>query len=190
MDMRLCHPKIALSIHYIAFNRIPRSSQEHYSLQISIFYLLKGVFPLTGLLRRHFVLIVVEVLSTEQETEFGVVLLLVFRHLLELRSIASNELGQFVNYIPELRIYVTRKINQVKVISIHWEVYNPNYKRRNTSRVSIQILEKNSLPIPGFFRYLKFSPGIIFYNREPFKYFAFLKQSSRHMYTVSRVYYK
>lgn len=56
--------------------------------------------PLTGLLRGHFVLIVVEVLPAEEETELRVVLLLVLSHLLKLRPIARDKLRQFVYDVP------------------------------------------------------------------------------------------
>lgn len=56
--------------------------------------------PLTGLLRGHFVLIVVEVLPAEEETELRVVLLLVLSHLLKLGPIARDKLRQFVYDVP------------------------------------------------------------------------------------------
>lgn len=56
--------------------------------------------PLTGLLRGHFVLIVVEMLPAEEETELRVVLLLVLSHLLKLRPIARDKLRQFVYDVP------------------------------------------------------------------------------------------
>lgn len=59
-----------------------------------------GYVPLTGLLCSHFVLIVVEVLPAKQETELWVVLLLVFCHLFEFWSIASDKLCQFVYDVP------------------------------------------------------------------------------------------
>lgn len=59
-----------------------------------------GCVPLTGLLCSHFVLIVVEVLPPEQETELRVVLLLVFCHLLEFWPIPSDKLRQFVYDVP------------------------------------------------------------------------------------------
>lgn len=56
--------------------------------------------PLTGLLRGHFVLIVVEMLPAEEETELRVVLLLVLSHLLKLGPIACDKLRQFVYDVP------------------------------------------------------------------------------------------
>lgn len=56
--------------------------------------------PLTGLLRSHFVLIVVEVLPAEQETKLWVVLLLVLSHLLKFWSVARDKLRQLVNDVP------------------------------------------------------------------------------------------
>jgi len=52
-----------------------------------------------GLLCCHPVLIVVKVFTTEKETEFGIVPLLVLGHLFKLGSIPRHELGQFVDYI-------------------------------------------------------------------------------------------
>lgn len=61
----------------------------------------KGICaPLTGLLRGHFVLIVVEMLPAEEETELRVVLLLVLSHLLKLGPIARDKLRQFVYDVP------------------------------------------------------------------------------------------
>lgn len=53
---------------------------------------LRGYVPLTGLLRGHFVLIVVEVFPAEQETKLWVVLLLVLSHLFKFWSVASDKL--------------------------------------------------------------------------------------------------
>lgn len=61
----------------------------------------KGICaPLTGLLRGHFVLIVVEVFPAEEETELRVVLLLVLSHLLKLGPIPCDKLRQFVYDVP------------------------------------------------------------------------------------------
>lgn len=52
---------------------------------------------LTCLLCRHFVLVVVEVLPAVQETELWIVLLLGLRHLLEVGTISSDKLCEFVD---------------------------------------------------------------------------------------------
>lgn len=59
---------------------------------------------LTCLLSCDLVLIVVEILSTKQEAEFGVVLLLSLGHLFKLRAIASHKLGQLVYDILQLLV--------------------------------------------------------------------------------------
>lgn len=61
---------------------------------------LRGYVPLTGLLRGHFVLIVVEVFPAKQETKLWIVLLLVLSHLLKFRSVAGNKLRQLVYDVP------------------------------------------------------------------------------------------
>ena len=59
---------------------------------------------LTGLLRCHFVLVIVEVFAAEQEAELWIVLLLIFCHLLEFRSVACHKLSQLVNDVSEFNI--------------------------------------------------------------------------------------
>ena len=58
---------------------------------------LRGHFQPTCLLRGDFVLVVIEEVAAEQEGELGVVLLLLFRHRLELGSVPRNELRQLVD---------------------------------------------------------------------------------------------
>ena len=59
---------------------------------------------LTRLLSRHSVLVIVEVFSPKQERKPGVIFLLLFCHVFKVRSISSHKIGQFIDYIFELRL--------------------------------------------------------------------------------------
>lgn len=54
---------------------------------------------LTCLLCRHFVLVVVEVLSAVQEAELRIVFLFGLRHLLKIGAISRDKLGEFINNV-------------------------------------------------------------------------------------------
>ena len=57
---------------------------------------------LTGLLGGDLVLVVVEELATKEERELGILFLLLFRHRLEVGSVARHELRQLVDDVLDL----------------------------------------------------------------------------------------
>lgn len=61
------------------------------------------------LFQRELALVVTVEVASEQKREFGVVLLLLHRHLLKLGPVASHELGQFVDDISKLLVWRTEK---------------------------------------------------------------------------------
>lgn len=54
-------------------------------------------------------LVVVEELSSKEECKFWIVTLLVFCHMFEFGPIPCDELGQFVDYVPQFYFYISNQ---------------------------------------------------------------------------------
>lgn len=71
---------------------------------------------LTCLFGRHFVLVIVEILSAVQEAELGVVFLFCLGHLLEFRAISCDKLCELVYYISQILIYKNKYVKQTCIV--------------------------------------------------------------------------